>query len=133
MKIVFLFKALLAMLFAFYTVDFDVSLLPAKFTYREIKPKAEPRQAMVGVESKAYKELKELLTSEQHGWKYDLVSHAGLKVFESNVMRINCYDEGLVINYVDGSGNWVQIVKGIPGKTCPNPLITEETVVAPKN
>lgn len=128
MKILFVLKALWAMLFPSYTVDFDVSLLPQHFIYREIHPKVEPRQVAVSAESAVYKDLKELLTSEQHGWRYELAAYGGLKVFAADTMYINCYDGGLVINYADRSGNWVQILKMIPGKTCPSPFAKEERV-----
>lgn len=129
MKILFVLKALWAMIFPSYTVDFDVSLLPQQFIYREIPPKVEPRQIAVSVESNAYKDLRELLINEQHGWRYDLAAYGGLKVFAADTMRINCYDGGLVINYADRSGNWVQIVKAIPGKACPSPFAKEVHVI----
>jgi hypothetical protein len=63
-----------------------------------------------------YSALQKVVSVERQGWRYDLVTYAPNRMFNSPKMKINCLDNAFVVNY-EGNDGWIQISK--KGVQCP--------------
>jgi hypothetical protein len=120
----FVLKALLMAVLPFYRVDFPVDRFPKEFSYAEYDNGREMEAHLLKDDDPTYIALKNLITEEQKGWKYDLNTYAHSHMFSSPTMQINCLGHSFIVNYDEdeGSNEWIQISKNVKG-TCPTPKL----------
>jgi hypothetical protein len=76
--------------------------LPAKLVLEHYVRGVPKARAVIDRRDDRYLRLKKLLSSEQTGWTHDLVTYAPQYLFTGKGIRINCFPDLVVIDYVDG-------------------------------
>ncbi|NYE31254.1 hypothetical protein HDE78_004244 [Rhodanobacter sp. K2T2] len=115
----FFIKSLLMLMLPFYRVDLPDLDYPPNFTYVEYSHGVVKKNLTLDENNRTYIDLKNFLSLEKAGWKYDLTNYAPYHVFNSKIININCLNDKVVINFRRDDA-WVQVSKQTPS-SCPTP------------
>ena len=113
----FTLKAILMLVFPFYRVMFLPHAYPPDILYSKYQNGTVAHQKLLAYNDQTYVKLRALLTKEKNGWRYDLVTYAPVNLFSSSILKVNCLNKRIVVNY-ERNHAWTQISKDI---SCPSP------------
>ncbi|MBB6243642.1 hypothetical protein [Rhodanobacter sp. MP1X3] len=125
----FFLKAILMLIFPFYRVNLPVFEYPSDLTYAEYNHGIATKNVSLSKSNQTYIDLRIFLDREKAGWKYDLTTYAPYHLFTSKIIKINCIDNKVVINFRNDDV-WVQISKQIH---TPCPTVSNQAITPPAN
>jgi hypothetical protein len=86
--------------------DFPMDLFPTEITYMKYESGDMKFSVKLGLDD--IRNLSVFIEKNKHDWSSGFRGYANSQVFYSEKMKINCIDNGVIVNFMDENGNKFQ-------------------------